>query len=118
MIQLQNQSQIHLRKSINSLNYLFLPPGLIFFAVPQRTMMDWIQRVVEIESPVHINEVVKRIANAAGFKKVGNRIQGAVKSAATQATRSKSIQIKETSLYETFLYWTGQKNGISRFGIS
>ena len=77
--------------------------------VPCRTMMDWIQRVVEIESPVHINEVAKRIANAAGFKRIGNRIQNAVKFAATQAARSESIQIKETSLYETFLYWTGQE---------
>ena len=83
--------------------------GLDLHAVPCRTMMDWIQRVVEIESPVHINEVAKRIANAAGFKRIGNRIQNAVKFAATQAARSESIQIKETSLYETFLYWTGQE---------
>ncbi len=83
--------------------------GLDLHAVPYRTMMDWIQRVVEIESPVHINEVAKRIANAAGFKRIGNRIQNAVKFAATQAARSESIQTKETSLYETFLYWTGQE---------
>ncbi len=84
--------------------------GLDLHAVPCHSMMDWIQRVVEVESPVHINVVAKRIANAAGFKKVGNRIQDAVKSAATQVARSESIQIKETALYETFLYWTGQKN--------
>ncbi len=84
--------------------------GLDLHAVPSHSMMDWIQRVVEVESPVHINVVAKRIANAAGFKKVGNRIQDAVKFAATQIARSESIQIKETSFYETFLYWTGQKN--------
>ncbi len=84
--------------------------GLDLHAVPYDSMMDWIQRVVEVESPVHINVVAKRIANAAGFKKVGNRIQDAVKFAATQGAQSESIQIKETSLYETFLYWTGQKN--------
>ncbi len=84
--------------------------GLDLHAVPSHSMMDWIQRVVEVESPVHMNVVAKRIANAAGFKKVGNRIQDAVKFAATQAARSESIQIKETSMYETFLYWTGQKN--------
>ena len=84
--------------------------GLNLHAVPCRSMMGWIQRVVEFESPVHINEVAKRIANAAGFKRIGNRIQDAVKFAATQVARSESIQIKKTSLYETFLYWTGQKN--------
>lgn len=78
--------------------------GLDLHAVPCRSMMDWIQRVVEIESPVHINVVAKRIANAAGFKKVGNRIQDAVKFAATQVARSEGIQIKEK-----FLYWTGQE---------
>ena len=78
--------------------------GLDLHAVPCRTMMDWIQRVVKIESPIHLNEVAKRIANAAGFKKVGNRIQNAVKFVATQAACSESIQITEG-----FLYWTGQE---------
>ena len=83
--------------------------GLDLHAVPRRSMMSWIQRVVEIESPVHINEVAKRIANAAGFKRTGNRIQDAVKFAATQVARSESIQIKEK-----FLYRTGQEQIVVR----
>ena len=77
--------------------------GLDLHAVPCRSMMDWIQRVVEIESPVHINVVAKRIANAVE-KKVGKRIHSAVKFAATQAAQSENIQIKGN-----FLYWTGQE---------
>ncbi|MYF99613.1 DUF3320 domain-containing protein [Candidatus Poribacteria bacterium] len=78
--------------------------GQLLHKVPTSSMAIWIQRIVEIESPVHINEVAKRIANAVGVKKVGSRIQNAVKSAATQAGRSDSIQIKKE-----FLYWTAQE---------
>ena len=40
--------------------------GRDLHAVPSYTMANWIQRVVEIESPVHLNEVARRIANAVG----------------------------------------------------
>ena len=78
--------------------------GQILHKVPPSKMAIWIKRVVEIESPVHIDEVAKRIATAVGVKKVGNRIQNAVKFAATQASRYESIQIKKE-----FLYWTAQE---------
>ncbi len=83
--------------------------GLDLHAVPPNTMAKWIQQIVEIESPVHLKEIAKRITSAAGLKKVGNRIQEAVENAARAAARSEDIQIKETSLFEKFLYWTGQK---------
>ena len=71
--------------------------------VPLNTMANWIQRVVEIESPVHLNEIAKRIASAVGIKRIGNRIQNSVKTAAKYAGRSESVQIKGE-----FLYWTEQ----------
>ena len=66
-------------------------------------MADWIQRVVKVESPVHLDEVARRIANAAGVRRVGNRIQDKVKTAASQAVLSDSVEIKGK-----FLYWTEQ----------
>ena len=74
-------------------------------AVPTNTMASWIRRVVEIESPVHLNEVAKRIGNAVQVKKIGKRIQGAIKNAAMQAARSKSIEIQGE-----FLYWPEQEH--------
>ena len=78
--------------------------GRDLHAVPSSTMANWIQRVVEIESPVHLDEVTKRIANAVGVSRIGDRIRKAVKAAAQQASRSESIQMKGD-----FLYWTAQK---------
>ena len=78
--------------------------GSDLHTVPLNTMADWIQRVVEIESPVHFNEIAKRIVSAVGVKKVGNRIRNAVENAAEQATHAKSIQVRNE-----FFYWTEQK---------
>lgn len=79
--------------------------GRDLHAVPLIAMSNWIQRVVEIESPVHIDEVARRIGGAAGVKKIGNRIRTAIETAAMQAARSKSVKIRGE-----FLYWTGQEH--------
>ena len=78
--------------------------GRDLHVVPRNTMVNWIQRVIEIESPVHLNEIAKRIASAVGIKRIGNRIQKAIKTAAKYVARSESIQIKGE-----FFYWTEQK---------
>ena len=78
--------------------------GLDLHAVSSATMADWIQRVVKIESPVHLGEVARRITTAVGLSRIGNRIQNSVKNAARQAARSDSVEIKGK-----FLYWTEQE---------
>ena len=75
--------------------------GRDLHAVPSYKMANWIQRVVEIESPVHLDEVAKRIVTAVGVGRIGTRIRNAIKTAAKQATRSNGIKIKGD-----FLYWT------------
>ena len=77
--------------------------GLHLHEVPSSTMASWIQSVVKIESPVHLDEVARRIATAVGVSRIGNRIRNKVKTAARQATRSGSVQIRGE-----FLYWTEQ----------
>ena len=67
-------------------------------------MANWIQNIVKIESPVHLDEVARRIATAVGVGRVGSRIQDTVKTAARQAARSDSVEIKGK-----FLYWTEQR---------
>ena len=78
--------------------------GRDLHTVMRPIMAGWIQCVVKVESPVHLNEVTKRIANAVGVSRIGDRIRKAVKAAAQQASRSESIQMKGD-----FLYWTAQK---------
>ncbi len=41
-------------------------------------MADWVVQVVEVESPVHFEEVVRRIREAAGLARAGNSIRRAV----------------------------------------
>ena len=67
-------------------------------------MANWIQEVVKIESPVHFDEVARRIATAVGVARIGNRIQNKVKAAARQAARSGSVQIRGK-----ILHWRGQE---------
>ncbi len=69
--------------------------------VPQNALVNWIQQVVEIESPVHINEIAKRIASAVGVKKVGKRIREAIEIAAMQAAHLENVLIKDKFLYRT-----------------
>ena len=68
------------------------------------TMADWIPPVVEIESPVHLSEVTRRIAKAVGVRRIDSGFLGVVKAAARQAVRSESIQMEGD-----FLYWTAQE---------
>ncbi len=62
--------------------------GLDLYAVSPFVMANWIRDIVEIESPVHLNEVAKRIATAVGVSKIGPRIQDTFETAVRQATRS------------------------------
>ncbi len=77
--------------------------GNALHAVPLNTMVHWIQQIVEIESPVHLNEIARRITSAVGAK-IGKRIREAIETAARWAVRSESVHIKEK-----FLYRTGQE---------
>lgn len=79
--------------------------GHYLHKVPLNMMTNWIQRVVEIESPVHFDEVARRIGGAVGVKKIGNRIRTAIATAAIQTERSKDIEIRGE-----FLYWTEQEH--------
>src|SRR5207253_1735058 len=42
---------------------------------------DWVWQVVQVESPVHITEVTRRIADAAGIAKIGPRVKTAIERA-------------------------------------
>jgi hypothetical protein len=53
--------------------------------------MNWILQVVQVESPVHLQEVARRIASAAGVKRVGSRIRNRIRTAADEAVREGKI---------------------------
>jgi very-short-patch-repair endonuclease len=49
-----------------------IPPGLL---------ARWVCEVVDVEGPVHVDEVRRRIASASGVQRIGNRIQAAIDAA-------------------------------------
>ena len=83
--------------------------GLDLHAVSPFVMANWIRDIVEIESPVHLDEVAKRIATAVRVARIGPRIQDTFKTAVRQAARSGSVQIRGK-----FLYWTEQEEVTAR----
>jgi len=75
--------------------------GLELHATPRSTMASWITEVVRLESPVHIDEVGRRIADAAGVGRIGRLIRESLLEATRFAARSGSIRIDDN-----FLWWS------------
>lgn len=46
--------------------------------VPPRRLASWLVKVVQVEGPVMASEAAKRVAEAAGVKRIGTRIQAAI----------------------------------------
>ena len=59
--------------------------------VSSGTMAGWIKEVVDIESPVHKDEVIRRIVNAAGIKRVGRRIRSTFEIGLSAASKAKDV---------------------------
>ena len=59
----------------------------------------WIQEVVKIESPVHFEEMARRIADANGISKIGIRVRSAIVNSADYAVKAGLIK-----QYNNFLW--------------
>jgi hypothetical protein len=58
-----------------------------------------VAQVVEQEGPIHVTEACRRVADAAGVKRMGSRIQDALDAAIDRAIRGRSIVRKEDFLW-------------------
>jgi very-short-patch-repair endonuclease len=79
-----------------------LPPeigSLEIHLQPVGKLAGWLQDVVQVESPVHIDEVVRRIVEAAGITRVGPRIRDHIKLAAKFAEGGGHIKQKGDFLW-------------------
>ncbi len=63
--------------------------------VPTGKLASFVQKVVEVESPVHHEEVARRITDAAGLSRVGNRIVEAVSAAINHCKNEKTVVVKK-----------------------
>jgi superfamily I DNA and/or RNA helicase len=57
-------------------------------------LSGWIAEITAVESPVHFDDVAKRITDAAGIAKVGSRIRYTLTQALDQAQDEKKVLIK------------------------
>ncbi|MCO5176442.1 MAG: DUF3320 domain-containing protein [Thermomicrobiales bacterium] len=60
--------------------------------VQTERMADWFAEVVAVESPVHIDVAMRRVADAAGSGRIGNRIQMSMNNAVAAAVRDGKIR--------------------------
>lgn len=60
--------------------------------VSRHRMASWIKAVVDVESPVHQDEIARRIANCAGVKRIGGRIRAAFYSGLATAVRDRLVR--------------------------
>lgn len=49
-----------------------------FHELPVSDVAAWVLAIVKVESPVHISEVIRRVSEAIGLKRVGTRIQASI----------------------------------------
>ena len=66
---------------------------------PVGRLAAWVAEVVAVESPVHLEEVTRRLATAAGATQVGSRIRASVAEAARLAHKIGSIRAQDEFLW-------------------
>ncbi|SEO94034.1 Superfamily I DNA and/or RNA helicase [Flavobacterium sp. CF108] len=59
----------------------------------------WIHEVVKVESPVHFEEMARRIADANGISKIGSRVRASITDALNYAIRTGLIKKKDEFLW-------------------
>ena len=74
--------------------YLYINTGYQeLHELPESELLTSIIQVVSEESPIHVTELTRRIADGAGLKRAGSRIQAAVKSAIGLGLRGQKLKL-------------------------
>ncbi|MEA5405465.1 DUF3320 domain-containing protein [Arcicella sp. DC2W] len=62
-------------------------------------LSKWIEQVVEVETPVHFEEMARRVADANGISKIGSRVRAKLIEATEYAVRNNTIKMKGDFLW-------------------
>lgn len=68
--------------------------------VPTEQLAAWAEEVVQVESPVHGEEVIRRLAEAAGTPRIGPRLRGALEKALAFSVHRGQLRQQKG------MYWT------------
>ena len=60
--------------------------------MPIELLSDYVTKIVEIEGPIHIDEVSRRLSRLWGYKRAGSRIRNAVELAADRAVHANTVR--------------------------
>ncbi|WP_026770543.1 DUF3320 domain-containing protein [Asinibacterium sp. OR53] len=66
---------------------------------PVGKLAEWMEQIVQIESPVHFDEVARRITEAAGIARIGSRIRETLQMAASFAQSQGTLSMKDEFLW-------------------
>ncbi len=66
---------------------------------PIGKLSEWIEEIVRVESPVHIDEVARRIVDAGGVTRIGSRIREVILQAVKFSEKQKRISIRKQFLW-------------------
>ena len=71
-----------------------------FHLHPVEKIQIWLEGIVQVESPVHMDEVIRRMLEAAGISRAGSRIREILKQTITSAESVGNIVVKEEFLWD------------------
>lgn len=63
------------------------------------TLAQSLIRIVDIEGPIHLKEAARRLAESAGFSRVGARMLNHISLAAAQANRNSQIHLEDSFIF-------------------
>ena len=67
---------------------------------PTDRLSEWIEKVVEVESPIHKEVAARRVADAADVSRMGNRIRDALNKAIDHAVQERQVREKKHLLFD------------------
>jgi hypothetical protein len=70
---------------------------------PADKLRSWLEMIVRVESPVHVEEATRRILDAADVSRVGNRIREVLKQAIADAVVNDSVVVKDDFLWDAMM---------------
>ena len=79
---------------------LGIPQSAVEFQeVPDETLCKWILEVVQVESPVHLDETAFRVATAVGLQRAGRRVRARLRVLAQKLGRDGRLLVKGDFLW-------------------
>ena len=96
---IEEESDPDIVKDYNICNELCIPVNGQIHEKSTPELANVVIQIVDLEGPVHISEVVRRIRVAWGIKRAGKRIQDSITDAINLANENGDVRVKDEFLY-------------------